>query len=287
MTKPTYSFEFFPPKSLEASFRLWDTVHNLAPLDPSFVSVTYGAGGTTRKLTHEAVMTIGKTTGMRVAAHLTCVEASRRETLDIAESYAAAGVTDIVALRGDMPGGGAFRKHDEGFSNSVELIEALARTGRFNLMVGAYPDLHPEAASMDANVEFLKRKVDAGASAAITQFFFDTDSFLRFRDRCAAAGIGVPIMPGVVPIENWKGVRKFAKGCGMEIPEWIDSAFEAADREGRSEELAMSLCTEMCTKLVNNGVEHLHFYTLNKPDLSRDVIHTLGLAPDPSLSHVA
>ena len=287
MTKPTYSFEFFPPKSLEASFRLWDTVHALAPLNPEFVSVTYGAGGTTRELTHEAVTTIGKTTGLRVAAHLTCVNATREETLAIAETYAAAGVTDIVALRGDMPGGAPFAAHPDGFADSVELIAALAATGHFNVMCGAYPNLHPEAGSMEANVEYLKRKIDAGASRAITQFFFDTDSFLRFRDACAAAGIGVPVVPGILPIENWTGVKKFAGSCGLDVPDWLDRGFTAAIRDDRAELLATAICSEMCTRLIDHGVEHLHFYTLNKPHLSRDVIHGLGLAPQARLQDVA
>ncbi len=281
------SFEFFPPKSLQASFRLWDTLNALSPLSPDYVSVTYGAGGTTRKLTHEAVTTISKSTGLRVAAHLTCVEASRAETMEIAESYAEAGITDIVALRGDMPGGGTFVPHAEGFRDSVELIEALAATGKFTLRVGAYPDRHPEAADERADVDYLKRKLDAGATEAITQFFFETETFLRFRDRCMAAGITAPIVPGILPIENWKGVRKFAKSCGTVIPAWVDRAFDAAQRDGRSELLATALCTEMCSDLRAEGVEAMHFYTLNKPDLTRDVVHALGLVPDPALQNVA
>lgn len=281
------SFEFFPPKSLQASFRLWDTLHALSPLAPDFVSVTYGAGGTTRKLTHEAVTTIGESTGLRVAAHLTCVEASRAETMEIAESYAEAGIGDIVALRGDMPGGGEFVPHPDGFANSVELIEALSVTGKFTLRVGAYPDRHPEAASAAADVEYLKRKIDAGASEGITQFFFETETFLRFRDRCDAAGIEAPVVPGILPIENWQGVRKFATSCGTAIPPWLDQAFETAERDGRAELLATALCTEMCSELRAEGVEAFHFYTLNKPQLTRDVVHALGLAPEPALQNVA
>ncbi len=281
------SFEFFPPKTLQASFRLWDTLHALSPLAPDYVSVTYGAGGTTRKLTHEAVTTIGEATGLRVAAHLTCVEASRAETMEIAESYAEAGIGDIVALRGDMPGGGAFAPHPDGFPNSVELIEALAATGKFTLRVGAYPDRHPEAANAEADVDYLRRKIDAGACEAITQFFFETETFLRFRDRCAAAGIEAAIVPGILPIENWRGVRKFALSCGTVIPPWLDQAFEAAERDGRTELLATALCTEMCSDLRAEGVDAFHFYTLNKPQLTRDVVHALGLAPDPALQNVA
>src|SRR6056297_3451057 len=210
MITPRVSFEFFPPKSLEASFRLWETLGVLAPLDPGFVSVTYGAGGTTRALTHDAVKTIRGNYGVKVAAHLTCVDATRSETLAIADSYAEAGVTQIVALRGDPPkGAGRFTPHPDGFQSSVDLVEALARTGKFDLRVGAYPDPHPEAGSMQDCVDFLKRKIDAGATSAITQFFFEADTFFRFRDACAAAGIGAPIIPGILPITNWTNIRRF------------------------------------------------------------------------------
>ena len=288
MPRPTLSFEFFPPQSLEASFRLWETVQMLAPLRPEFVSVTYGAGGTTRKLTHEAVTTLGKATGLRVAAHLTCVDATRAETLEIAEGYASAGITDIVALRGDAPkGAGRFTPHPEGFADSVELIEALAATGRFTLRVGAYPDRHPEAADDGADVRWLKRKLDAGASAAITQFFFEPETFLRFRDACAAAGITAPIIPGILPIENWDGVKSFAGRCGTKVPQWMDDAFGHARRDGREELLATALCAELCDTLIGEGVEQLHFYTLNRPHLTRDVCHALGVVPELALEKVA
>jgi methylenetetrahydrofolate reductase (NADPH) len=288
MPVPAVSFEFFPPQSLEASFRLWETVQMLAPLKPSFVSVTYGAGGTTRKLTHEAVTTIGKATGLKVAAHLTCVDATRAETLAIAESYAAAGITDIVALRGDAPKGATrFTPNADGFASSVELIEALAQTGKFTLRVGAYPDRHPDAADAQTDVRWLKRKIDAGASAAITQFFFEPETFLRFRDACAAEGITAPIIPGILPIENWDGVKKFAARCGTAIPAWLDDAFAHARRDGREELLATALCTELCDTLIGEGVEDLHFYTLNRPHLTRDVCHALGITPDVALEKVA
>ncbi len=288
MPTPRVSFEFFPPKTLDASFRLWDTVRMLAPLKPNFVSVTYGAGGTTRQLTHEAVTTIARQYDLNVAAHLTCVDATRQETLDIAHSYADAGITEIVALRGDPPRGAeGFTPHPEGFANSVELIEALAETGRFTLRVGAYPEPHPEAADEMADVRWLKRKFEAGADSAITQFFFETDTFLRFRDACAKEGIDKPVIPGIVPIENWKGIRKFAKGCGATIPAWLDDAFAKAERDGREDLLATALCTEMCDKLIREGVEDLHFYTLNKAHLTRDVCHALGITPEVSLEKVA
>ncbi|WP_126977093.1 methylenetetrahydrofolate reductase [NAD(P)H] [Frigidibacter oleivorans] len=286
--RPRISFEFFPPQSLEASFRLWETVQVLAPLKPNFVSVTYGAGGTTRKLTHEAVTTIGKNYGLNVAAHLTCVDATRDETMAIADSYAAAGVTELVALRGDAPKGAErFTPHPEGFADSVELVAALAGTGKFTLRVGAYPERHPEAADRDQDIAWLKRKIDAGASSAITQFFFQADTFLRFRDACAAAGITAPIIPGILPIENWEGTKRFAGRCGTRVPVGMDEAFAGARAEGRQDALAQALCVDLCEALLREGVEDLHFYTLNRPQLTRDVCEALGLRPDAALDQVA
>lgn len=288
MTAPTISFEFFPPQSLEASFRLWDTVQTLAPLDPRFVSVTYGAGGTTRDLTRDAVATLHKSSGLNVAAHLTCVDATKEETLKIADDFAKAGVREIVALRGDAPkGAGKFTPHPEGFAHSVELIEALAATGDFKIRVGAYPDPHPEAANAQADVDWLKAKIDAGASEAITQFFFEAETFFRFRDACEKAGIDAPIIPGILPIENWKGTRNFAKRCGTVIPTWVADAFETAERDGRSDLLATAICTELCSELMEGGVDALHFYTLNRPELTRDVCHALGVTPSVDLRDVA
>ena len=288
MTRPALSFEFFPPKDLPSSFRLWDAVQSLAPFDPSFVSVTYGAGGTTRKLTHEAVSTLTSTTGLRVAGHLTCVDATREETLKIAADYAASGVKDIVALRGDAPKGSAgFAPNPDGFQDSVELIAALADTGNFNIRVGAYPEKHPEASSQAADIAYLKRKTDAGASGAITQFFFEADTYFRFRDACAAAGISAPIIPGILPIENWAGVQKFAAQCGTHIPQVIIDAFCNASRNGTEALLATALAAELCDDLLTGGVEHLHFYTLNRATLSRDVCTALGFAPNRSLKNVA
>ncbi|RYG89701.1 methylenetetrahydrofolate reductase [NAD(P)H] [Loktanella sp. IMCC34160] len=288
MTRPKVSFEFFPPKSLDASFRLWDCVHALSPLEPEFVSVTYGAGGTTRTLTHEAVGTIHKATGLTVAGHLTCVDASRAETLEIAESYAAAGVTEIVALRGDPPkGAGGFRANPDGFGSSVELIEALAETGKFTIRVGAYPEKHPESADAKADIDWLKRKIDAGATSAITQFFFEAETFFRFRDACVKAGIDAPIIPGILPIENWEGARRFAKSCGTSIPQVVEDAFTNATRDGTTELLATALATELCDDLLQGGVDHLHFYTLNRPELTRDVCHALGISPRVRLQQVA
>ena len=288
MRTPNVSFEFFPPQSLEASFRLWDTVQTLAPLNPNFVSVTYGAGGTTRDLTHEAVRLLNSHYDLNVAAHLTCVNASRAETLAIAQAYKEAGVTQIVALRGDAPKGqGAFTAHPDGFTDSVALIEALAETGDFHLRVGAYPDPHPDSHAPGGDVAWLKRKVDAGAGSAITQFFFEPETFLRFRDDCAKAGITAPIVPGILPIENWTGVKKFAARCGTSVPRWLDDAFSTAQRDDREDLLATAICTELCSALMEEGVEDLHFYTLNKPHLTRDVCHALGVTQKQVLENVA
>lgn len=286
MTK--LSFEFFPPKTLEASFRLWDCVTTLAPFDPAFVSVTYGAGGTTRKLTQEAVTAIHRTTGLPVAAHLTCVAASRSETLSLAEAFGSVGVRDIVALRGDPPKDtGSFVPHPDGFQSSVELIAALADEGRYRLHVGCYPEVHPEAVSADADIAWLKAKVDAGASTALSQFFFDAEVFLRYRDRCAAAGIDAPIVPGILPIENWAGVQRFAASCGTAIPSVIRDAFDRATPGQEADLLATAVAAELCDALISEGVEHLHFYTLNKPALTRDVLRALGHQPRADLKDVA
>ncbi len=289
MTAPIVSFEFFPPQNLAASFRLWDTVQTLAPLDPRFVSVTYGAGGTTRDLTREAVATLHSSSGLNVAAHLTCVNATRDETMTIANGFAEAGVKDIVALRGDPPKGeGRFTAHPDGFANSVDLIAALTESGRFNIRVGAYPDIHPEAASAQADIDWLKRKLDAGATEALTQFFFEAETFFRFRDACEKAGIdGSAITPGILPIENWKGARNFARRCGTTIPQWVEDAFEKAVRDGREDLLATAICTELCSDLLEGGVDKLHFYTLNRPELTRDVCHALGVTPRAKLQNVA
>ncbi len=285
---PRISFEFFPPQTLDASFRLWETVQALAPMQPSFVSVTYGAGGTTRKLTHDAVSTIGRNYGLPVAAHLTCVDATRAETLEIAESYAAVGVTEIVALRGDAPkGADRFAPHPDGFASSVDLVAALARTGKFKIRVGAYPEPHPDAADSAADVTWLKRKIDAGATSAITQFFFEADTFFRFRDACAAAGITAPIIPGILPITSWEGARKFAARCGTKVPPKLNEAFATAARDGREELLALAHCTALCDKLLQGGVEDLHFYTLNRPHLTREVVRALGISPEVVLEKVA
>ncbi len=288
MTTPRISFEFFPPQTIEAAFRLYETAQALAPLKPNFVSVTYGAGGTTRKLTHEAVGAIGRNFGLNVAAHLTCVDATREETLAIADSYAEQGVTEIVALRGDAPKGAErFTPHPGGFASSVELVAALAATGKFKIRVGAYPEPHPDSPDTAADVAWLKRKIDAGASSAITQFFFEAETFLRFRDACVKAGIDAPIIPGILPIISWDGAKRFAARCGAHVPQRLDEAFETARRDGREELLSLTQCTTLCDRLIREGVEDLHFYTLNRPNLTRDVCHALGILPEVTLEKVA
>jgi methylenetetrahydrofolate reductase (NADPH) len=285
---PRISFEFFPPKSLQASFDLWQSLNMLVPLKPEFVSVTYGAGGTTRKLTQEMTETIGKTYRVDVAAHLTCVDASRAETLAIAKSYMDAGVSQIVALRGDPPKSNKkFIPHPKGFTDSVDLVAGLAATGIEKIYVGAYPEQHPEARNANADVDWLKRKFDAGASAAITQFFFDFETFLRFRDRCQKAGIDKPIIPGILPIENWENVKRFAARCGATIPAQLDAEFAMAARNDVEDVLSVVVATDLCAELMDEGVEHLHFYTLNRPFLTRDVCIALGIKPDPKLALVA
>ena len=287
MTTPAISFEFFPPKNLDQSFRLWETARALAPLGPEFVSVTYGAGGTTRQLTHEAVTALASHYGLNVAAHLTCVDATREETMQIVADYAAAGVHEIVALRGDAPQGqDRFAPHPQGFADSVALIQAIAARGDMTIRCGAYPEPHPESPDTNADVSWLKRKTDAGATSAITQFFFDADTFFRFRDQCQRAEINARIIPGILPIQSWAGTRRFAERCGTSVPQWAEDAFAAAGKAGESQ-LALDTCVSLCETLVAGGVDMLHFYTLNKPELVVKVCAALGVTQKGALHEVA
>ncbi len=275
------SFEFFPPQSTEATLQLWRSVERLAPLGPRFVSVTYGAGGTTRTRTKAAIRTIQDRARLTVAGHLTCVGATRAETLAMAREYRGMGVKRIVALRGDPPkGSGGFVAHPDGFTGSEELVVALVDEG-FDVTVSAYPETHPEATSPQADIEMLRRKVAAGANRAITQFFFEAEHFLRYRDRVAAAGIDVEIIPGILPIENFARMSRFARACGTDVPRWMESAFGNAQTEEEHSLLATAIATEMCDQLIQAGCDHLHFYTLNKPDLTYNVARALGCAPAP------
>lgn len=282
------SFEVFPPRSLDASFQLWDTVRQLAPLGPRYFSVTYGAGGTTRDLTQEAAQILRKQSGMPVAAHLTCAGASRDDVMKTVEDYKAAGVEDIVALRGDPVGGASqFEAHPDGFANSCELIETIAKTGDFKIRVGAYPESHPDAENPQQNIDWLKAKLDAGAEEALSQFFFAPETFLRFRDACADAGITAPITPGILPVTNWSRTKSFAARCGASVSDELAAGFERAERENRSDLFALVQATELCDALIQEGVETIHFYTLNRSDLTQRVCRALGLGGDTSLSNVA
>jgi len=279
-TLPRISFEFFPPKSPRASMALWTAVERLAPLGPEFVSVTYGAGGTTRSSTLAAIQAIRERARLAVAGHLTCVGATKADVLDVARAYAKLGCRRIVALRGDAPRrGGPFVPHPGGFSGSVELVGALAEMNQFRIWVGAYPERHPDATSATADVEHLKRKIDAGAAGAITQFFFDNEAFLRFRDACADAGIGAPIIPGILPVENFAQLQGFAERCGTTIPAWMHKAYGHAADEAEHDLLSVAICAEQCDGLIGEGVESLHLYTMNKPDLPCQVSRALGIEP--------
>ena len=286
------SFEFFPPKTVDAAFRLHDAVRALVPLGPRFVSVTYGAGGSTRALTNEAVAAISRRAEVPVAGHLTCVGSSREETLAVAAGFAEAGVHEIVALRGDPPKDAAgFEPHPEGFRDSCELVAALAERG-FRVHVGAYPERHPEAASDAADIDWLRRKFEAGAASAITQFFFEAETFLRFRDRCAAAGVDGPVVPGLMPIQNFAKASRFAAACGATIPAELAEAYRAAERDDPSGQraalLSTAITTELASELIDEGVEHIHFYTLNDAALTLRACRALGIeAKAPALAEAA
>ncbi len=269
------SFEFFPPHDTDATLRLWRSVERLAPLGPDYVSVTYGAGGTTRERTVSAIKTIKDRARLNVAGHLTCVGASREETQEVARGYARLGVRRIVALRGDAPkGADRFVPHPDGYGNAAELVAGLREVGDFDIAVAAYPEGHPEAPDLNADIENLKRKIDAGATSAITQFFFENETFLRFRDACAGAGISVPITPGILPVENFAKMVNFAGRCKASVPDWMHDAFANAGDD--ADTLATAIATEQCDDLIEEGVEHLHFYTLNNPDLTYNICRALG-----------
>ncbi|MDR7102121.1 methylenetetrahydrofolate reductase [Croceicoccus sp. BE223] len=275
------SFEFFPPKSEKMEEQLWDAVTRLAPLRPEFVSVTYGAGGSTRERTHATVARIIAEAKLPAAAHLTCVEASRDEIRAVAEQYWEAGVRHIVALRGDpTTPGGRFEAHPDGYASAADLVAGLKAIAPFEISVAAYPETHPEALSADSDVDNLKRKFDAGADRAITQFFFSPECFFEFRDKLAAAGIDRPILPGILPVSNVAQTRKMAAMCGARIPDWMDRLFEGLDeRPGARKLVAATIAAEFCRALYAGGVRDFHFYTLNRADLSYAICHLLGLRP--------
>jgi methylenetetrahydrofolate reductase (NADPH) len=275
------SFEFFPPKTEKMEETLWESVKMLEPLGPRFVSVTYGAGGSTRERTHNTVTRIQRETSLQAAAHLTCVEASKGEIDDIARAYWDAGIRHIVALRGDPPEQGkAFAPHPQGYANAAELVAGLKQVAPFELSVACYPECHPDAASAAADLDNLKRKIDAGADRAISQFFFSADCFFRFRDAAAAAGIEAEITPGILPVSNVSQTRKFAALCGASIPPWLDRLYEGLDDLPAARQLvAATMAAELCGELYAGGVRHFHFYTLNRAELSYAICHLLGLRP--------
>ncbi len=275
------SFEFFPPKTPEMERTLWRSIKHLAPLSPRFVSVTYGADGSTRDRTHNVVLRILKETSLTGAPHLTCVGASREEVTRIARDYWDHGVRHLVALRGDPPQGATrYEPHPEGFPYAVDLVSGLREVADFDISVAAYPEVHPEAPSADFDLDNLKRKVDAGAARAITQFFFDTDIYLRFRDRCAAAGINVTIVPGILPITRFPQMLRFAKMCGATVPRWLGERFDGLDDDTATREMiAASVAIEQVQTLQRHGVSEFHFYTLNRSQLTYAICHSLGMRP--------
>ncbi len=275
------SFEFFPPKTEKMADTLWQSIQTLAPLNPRFVSVTFGAGGSTRERTHATVKRILEETPLTPAAHLTCVGASKGEVNDIAREYWELGVRNIVALRGDPPEpGGRYRPHPEGYRDAAELVAGLKTVAPFDISVAAYPEIHPDSSSRRFDLDNLKRKVDAGADRAITQFFFSADCFFRFRDEAAAAGIDIEIVPGILPVSNVATTRRFAQSCGASIPDWLDQLFERLDDLPAARQLiAATVAAELCGQLYAGGVRCLHFYTLNRAELSYAICHLLGVRP--------
>jgi methylenetetrahydrofolate reductase (NADPH) len=278
--KVKVSFEFFPPKTEEMENGLWAAIRRLEPLSPAFVSVTYGAGGSTRERTHRTVSRLLQETSLKPAAHLTCVDASREEADAVARAYWEAGVRHIVALRGDPPGqpGGAYAPHPDGYANATELVAGLAKVAPFEISVGVYPEKHPESPSVEHDLDVLKAKIDAGATRAISQFFFDIDAFLRFVERARAAGITIPIVPGVMPVSNFKGLRRMAQGCQTAVPDWMGNLFEGLDDDPDTRRLiAGAVAAETCARLEEEGFSEFHFYTLNRADLVYAICRVLGI----------
>ncbi|HWF01121.1 MAG TPA: methylenetetrahydrofolate reductase [NAD(P)H] [Caulobacteraceae bacterium] len=274
---PSVSFEFGPPKTDEAEATLWQVIRRLEPLGPQFVSVTYGAGGSTRERTHRTVVRMLEETSLTPAAHLTCVGASREQVDEVIRAYWEAGVRQIVALRGDPPGsmGGAYVPRADGYANATELTAGIAAIAPFEIFVGAYPQLHPEASSADRDIDVLKAKVDAGATRAITQFFFDIDAYCRFMDRVRTAGITVPVSAGIMPVGSFAGLKRMAGPCGIPLPDWLINLFEGLDGDRDARRLvAASVAIEMCARLEEEGYDDFHFYTLNRPE-GADLVHAI------------
>lgn len=276
------SFEFFPPKTDEMSRTLWESIERLAPLEPDFVSVTYGAGGSTRERTHATVKRLRAETALTPAAHLTCVNATRDEVDEVVRGYRAAGVRHIVALRGDPPEGigAAYVPHPGGYAHACDLVAGIRRLGDFEISVAAFPEKHPESKSIDADIDALKRKIDAGASRAITQFFFENDRYFRFLDRVRACGIDIPIVPGILPVQNFKQTKRFAELAGASVPEWLADRFQGLDDDVATRRLvAAAVAAEQVLDLSAQGVHHFHFYTMNRAELVFAICHLLGIRP--------
>ena len=272
------SFEFFPPKTPKLEAKLWQSIERLAPIGPKFVSVTYGAGGTTRTTTHKIVKNIINDTELNAAAHLTCVAATKEEVDSVIDDYKSIGVNHIVVLRGDMPDMGLFKPHPDGYSSSVELVKTIKQHGCFDITVSAYPEKHPESSSFETDINLLKAKINAGANQAITQFAFDTDLYLIFRDKLVADGINIPVIPGIMPTTNFKGVQNMAEKCGASIPEWLSAQYTGLEDDfERREEIAIKVAVDQCRKLISEGFDQLHFYTLNQYKVISKVCTILGL----------
>lgn len=279
-TRPSISFEFSPPKGPKSEESLWEAIRRLEPLNPAFVSVTYGAGGSTRDRTHRTVVRMLKETSLKPAAHLTCVEASREDVDEVIQAYWDAGIRHIVALRGDPPGslGGAYVPRADGYQNATELTAGIRAIAPFEVSVGVYPQVHPESPSVDHDIDVLKAKVDAGATRAITNFFFDIDGYLRFIERIRKAGVTIPIVPGIMPVSSVEGLRNMAQRIGVTIPGWLTNLFEGLDSDPETRKLiAASVATEMCVRLAEEGYSDFHFYTLNRADLVYAICRVLGV----------
>ena len=275
------SFEFFPPKTEKMEETLWASLKRLEPLGPKFVSVTYGAGGTTRERTHNTVVGIQKETTMSAAAHLTCVGSSKAEIQEIADRYWEEGIRHIVALRGDPEEGAkGYTPHPDGYAYAVDLVEGLKKRHDFEISVAGYPETHPDAPSAQFDIDYLKKKVDAGADRVITQYFFEAETFLRYRDKAAAAGVNIPIVPGILPVTNFNQVLKFSAACNTKVPAWMADLFAGLDDEPETRKMvAATVASELCRVLHANGINDFHFYTLNRADLTYAFCHILGVRP--------
>jgi methylenetetrahydrofolate reductase (NADPH) len=280
---PALSFEFFPPSTEVLEQQLWHCIRRLEPLAPRFVSVTYGAGGSTQARTHATVSRIVRETTLAPAAHLTCVNATRNEIDAIAHAYWQVGVRHIVALRGDVPGGGDYVPHPNGYAYAADLVAGLKRIANFEISVAAYPEVHPTALSPEADLDNLKRKLNAGATRAITNYFFEAGTYLRFLDRCLAAGITAPIVPGIMPVSNFAQAVKFSAACGISVPGWLGHLFEGLEKDHETRRMvAAVVAAEQVRVLQASGIDEFHFYTLNRPDLVYAIAHILGVRPGPA-----